>query len=54
MNPNRHYILGRSEQDAKECHSRIGNGFGARLMADSGLIEKGGAIGLGRGAPPLF
>lgn len=38
----------------EERRSRIGNGFGARLMADSGLIEKGGSIGLGRGAPPLF
>lgn len=38
----------------KGRHSRIGNGFVARLMADSALIEKGGALEQSLGAPPLF
>ena len=38
----------------QERRSRIGNGFVARLMADSALIEKGGTPGLDRGAPPLL
>ena len=38
----------------QERRSRIGNGFGARLMADSALIEKGGTPDLDCGAPPCF
>lgn len=54
MNLNRSLYFG---QKRARCPKSVVPGLGtaaARLMADSALIEKGGAPGLGRGASPLF
>lgn len=56
MNPNRSLDFN-FRQKRTRCPKSVLPGLGtaaARLMADSALIEKGGAPGLGRGASPLF